>query len=120
MRYTTTLKQNWEFRRTYGRRKFRAHRDLVTYVRPNGMEQNRIGITVTKKLGKAVVRNRVKRIIRAAYREQEPTLKRGWDLVFVARQHTPQLKTQDISRVMRDQLCSLGVTKAKERGREKQ
>ena len=99
MRYTTTLKQNWEFRRTYGRRKFRAHRDLVTYVRPNGMEQNRI---------------------RAAYREQEPTLKRGWDLVFVARQHTPQLKTQDISRVMRDQLCSLGVTKAKERGREKQ
>ena len=118
MLYTTTLKQNWEFRRTYGKRKFRAHRDLVTYVRPNGMGENRIGITVTKKLGKAVVRNRIKRIIRAAYREQEPMLKRGWDLVFVARQHTAELKTQDVSRVMRDQLCSLGLYREKRREQE--
>lgn len=65
-----------------------------------------MGITTSKKIGKAVTRNRARRIIREAYRQLEPSIKPGWDLVLVARSRTPTCKMQDILRVMGGMLKS--------------
>ena len=58
---------------------------LVLYARPNRTGNNRVGVTVSKKLGKAVVRNRVRRRLREVYRLNEDKFLSGWDIVVVAR-----------------------------------
>ena len=58
---------------------------LVLYARKNRLERNRVGITVSKKLGGAVVRNRARRRLREAYRLHEAAFSPGWDIVVVAR-----------------------------------
>ena len=69
---------------------------LVLYVRPNRTETNRLGITVGTKLGKAVVRNRVRRRIREIYRLNEARLARGRDLVVVARSRSVDAKFREM------------------------
>ena len=56
---------------------------LVLKALPNGMEITRFGLSVSKRVGKAVTRNRVKRLLREAVRQEK--IKAGWDLVFIAR-----------------------------------
>ena len=85
MRFSHSLKENHAFRRLYSRGKNAADLYLVIYCRKNHSGENRIGITVSKKLGHAVVRNRVRRRIREAYRLHEEAFKPGFDLVIVAR-----------------------------------
>lgn len=58
---------------------------LVLYYRQNPKKKNRIGITVSKKLGRAVARNRIRRLIRENYLAREMSVVDGVDLVFVAR-----------------------------------
>lgn len=70
-----------------------------------------MGITTSKKIGKAVERNRARRIIRAAFRDNLPYLKNGYDFVFVARSRTKYLKSTDISAIMSKQLSKAGVKK---------
>ena len=84
MKFSSSLKLNHIFRRLY-------HTDglagpyLVLYARKNRTECNRVGITVSKKLGKAHIRNRVRRRLREAYRLNEEKFLPGWDIVLVAR-----------------------------------
>ena len=85
MKKTTTLKQNYEFRRVYNKGKSGVSPFLVIYARPNRGGRNRLGVTVSTKLGKAVVRNRVRRRLREIYRLSQPELKQGYDIVLVAR-----------------------------------
>ncbi len=59
--------------------------EFALFARPNGMEQSRLGITTTRKLGNAVTRNRARRVVREAYRTHRELLPRGWDLVVVVR-----------------------------------
>ena len=87
MQKTIVLTLNKDYRRLYYKGKSAVDPALVTYALRNRIPgQNRIGITVTKKIGKAVIRNRCKRVIRAAYRLLEPQLPEGWDFIFVARE----------------------------------
>jgi ribonuclease P protein component len=65
------MKYNRDFKRLYSRGKSIAAGYLVLYYQKNKLEKNVLGITVTKKLGKAVVRNRVRRLIRECYRLRE-------------------------------------------------
>ena len=58
---------------------------LVLYCRPNGQDHNRLGITVSTKLGGAVVRNRARRRLREVYRLAQPKMRQGYDVVLVAR-----------------------------------
>ncbi len=104
-----TLKENREFRRAYGRGKSYVSPDLVTYIVKNNTNNLRIGITTGKKIGKAVERNRSRRIIRAAYRQLRGNLKSGYDIVFVARGKTPQRKSTDILHSMKKHLCDAGL-----------
>ncbi len=85
MQFSTTIKTNREFRRLYSKGKSAAERSLVVYCRPDGRGENRYGITVSNKIGKAVHRNRVRRRLREIYRLHESRLRRGMDIVLVAR-----------------------------------
>lgn len=85
MKRTTTLKKNYEFRRVYNKGKSGVSPVLVVYARPNRGERNRLGVTVSVKLGKAVVRNRVRRRLREIFRLSQPEMKQGYDIVLVAR-----------------------------------
>ena len=84
MKYSCALKLNHIFRRLYHSSGL-ANGHLVLYARPNRLSINRIGITVSKKLGHAVVRNRVRRRLREVYRLNEAQFTPGWDIVVVAR-----------------------------------
>ena len=95
MKKTVTIKENRTFRRIYNRGKSAVTPYLVLYVRPNGQKRNRLGVTVSTKLGCAVVRNRARRRLREVYRLAQPELKQGYDIVLVARGRTvdgPYLK----------------------------
>ena len=68
MRFSRSLKLNHVFRKLYNRGDSAVNRYLVLYCQPNHLQENRVGITVGKKLGKAVVRNRARRRLREVYR----------------------------------------------------
>ena len=84
MKYSTSLKLNHIFRRLYHTSGF-GDGLLVLYTRKNRTGENRVGITVSKKLGKAHVRNRTRRRLREVYRLNEAKFRPGWDIVVVAR-----------------------------------
>ena len=84
MKFSSALKLNHIFRRLYGT-SGHANGFLVLYARKNQSASNRIGITVSKKLGGAVIRNRVRRRLREVYRLNEALFAPGWDIVVVAR-----------------------------------
>ncbi len=84
MKYSASLKLNHIFQRLY-HTKGVADGNLVLYARRNRTGTNRVGITVGKKLGKAHIRNRVRRRLREVYRLNEEKFLPGWDIVVVAR-----------------------------------
>lgn len=106
-----TLNQNSDFRRVYGRGKSYVNPALVVYVLRNRAGISRYGITVSKKVGKAVKRNRAKRIITAALLDNLPEIREGWDIVFVARARTVNCKSTQIAPVMKRLLQTAGVVK---------
>ena len=85
MQFSKSLKLNHVFRRLYRKGNSGANKYLVFYCRRNGSQENRIGLTVSGKLGHAVVRNRVRRRLREIYRLNESRFQPGWDIVVVAR-----------------------------------
>lgn len=84
MKFSSSLKLNHVFRRLY-RTSGYADGYLVLYARKNRTGGNRVGFTVSKKLGHAVVRNRTRRRLREVYRLNESRFAPGWDIVVVAR-----------------------------------
>ena len=84
MKFSSSLKLNHIFRRLYATSGL-ANSYLVFYARRNRTGTNRVGVTVSKKLGHAVVRNRVRRRLREVYRLNEDRFTPGWDIVVVAR-----------------------------------
>lgn len=103
------VKQNYEFRRAYNRGKSFVSPYLVTYCFKKKYGGIKIGITSGKKIGKAVARNRARRVIREAFRTMYPEAKGNWDIIFVARTATAYKKSTDIAVVMRKQLKEAGV-----------
>ncbi len=79
------IRKNVEFRAIYRRGKSFSNALLVLYIYKNKKNLNRIGISVSKKVGKSVIRNRVKRLIKESYRLNRNELNIGYDLVFIAR-----------------------------------
>ena len=84
MEFSCALKRNHIFRRLYSTKGL-ANGYLVLYARRNRLGRNEVGITVSKKLGKAVIRNRTRRRLREVYRLNEELFTPGWDIVVVAR-----------------------------------
>ena len=92
------LKNTNQFKIVYNNGKSYANRDLVMYLRKNDSDTNRLGISVSKKVGNSVVRHRVTRLIRESYRLNEAKLLQGYDIVVVARANAKGKDYFDICR----------------------
>ena len=97
MKFSSSLKLNHIFRRLYATRGF-ANGFLVLYARKNHTGTNRVGITVSKKLGKAHIRNRARRRLREVYRLNEEKFLPGWDIVVVARSRCVDADFHDLTK----------------------
>lgn len=85
MQFSESLKKNRDFQTVYRNGKSYANKYLIMYVRENGTEENRLGISVSKKVGNSIVRHRLTRLIRESYRLQEADFNRGIDIAVIAR-----------------------------------
>lgn len=85
MLFTESLKKRNDFQIVYKNGKSFANRYLVMYKKKNDTDRNRLGISVSKKVGNSVVRHRVTRLIRESYRLNEEKFEQGYDFVIVAR-----------------------------------
>ena len=85
MIFSESLKKNKDFQIVYRNGRSFANRLLVMYVQPNSREKNRIGISVSKKVGNSVVRHRLTRLIRESYRISEEKFRCGFDIIVIAR-----------------------------------
>lgn len=85
MKFSESLKKNKDFQSVYRRGKSYGNKYLVMYLLPNQTESNRIGISVSKKVGNSIVRHHLTRLIRESYRLHEENFQRGYDVVVVAR-----------------------------------
>jgi len=94
--HSESLKKNRDFQLVYKEGKSRANRYLVMYVKENGLETNRIGVSVSKKIGNSIVRHRITRLIRESYRLQEDMFNSGLDMVVIARVSAKDCSMKDI------------------------
>ena len=97
MKRAVTLKKNHEFRRLYQKGASAVGGGMVLYCRKNRLDHNRLGITASVKLGNAVVRNRSRRRLREVYRLNSGKLKKGWDIILVARSRTATAPWKDLN-----------------------
>lgn len=99
MNKTLSLKENHLFRALYHRGKSAARRTMVLYaMKRRNQPVNRLGITVSVKLGCAVERNRARRRIRETYRLNETRLKSGFDIVIVARKAAAEVPFEQLQK----------------------
>ena len=85
MNSSETLKLNKDFKRLYYKGNCAVAHSVVLYVQKNRSDKNRIGLTCGKSVGKAFRRNRAKRLMRESYRILSPEIKKGYDIVIIAR-----------------------------------
>lgn len=85
MKHSESLKKNMDFQNVYKNGKSYANKYLVMYVLENEINRNRIGISVSKKVGNSVIRHRLTRLIRESYRLHEEMFNSGLDIVVIAR-----------------------------------
>lgn len=101
-----SLKKNSEFQRVYRRRKSYSNNLLVLYVYKSkynlskNKKYNKLGISVSKKVGKSVVRSRVKRLIKESYRLNQTKINQGYDLVIIARVSSKDKSYHEIEKAL--------------------
>ena len=96
MNFSESLKKNRDFQFVYRHGKSYANKYLVMYIIGNNEDKNRIGISVSKKVGNSVVRHRITRLIRESYRLQESKMQCGLDIVVIARASVKDKTYRDI------------------------
>lgn len=100
MRFSESLKKNHQFQFVYKYGKSYANKYLVMYIKENGTDRNRIGISVSKKVGNSVVRHRVTRLVRESYRLHEAVFNSGLDIVIVARVNAAAVGYEEIEKAL--------------------
>ena len=98
MKFSESLKKNHQFRFVYKNGRSYANKYLVMYVMENGTDKNRIGISVSKKVGNSVVRHHITRLVREGYRLHENIFNIGLDIVIVSRVNAASADFFDIEK----------------------
>ena len=96
MQFSESLKKNEQFRFVYKNGRSYANKYFIMYVKENGLDKNRIGISVSKKVGNSVVRHRITRLVRESYRLHESVFNSGLDMVIVARKEAAEVGFYEI------------------------
>jgi len=96
MKFSTSLKKNEQFQFVYKNGRSKANRYLVMYVVENNQDINRLGISISKKVGNSVVRHHFCRLVRESYRLHEEIFNSGLDIVVLARQSAGDASYKDI------------------------
>ena len=100
MKFSDSLKKNSDFQNVYKNGRSKANRYLVMYVLENPLSTNRIGISVSKKVGNSVVRHHLTRLIRERYRLQEEMFNSSLDIVFVVRNRAKDCSYHEIEQAL--------------------
>lgn len=108
MRYEPITRNN-DFVRAYSRGKSYVHSHIVMYVRKNRAGHTRVGLTASKKIGNAVMRNRARRVMRAALYQVLDRDLGPVDIVLVARGITPRLKSTKLAPTLQKLLQDAGL-----------
>ena len=106
-----TVKQNGDFRRIYRRGRSAVAGGVVVYCLKNRQGMSRLGVTVSTKLGHAVVRNRVRRRLRELYRLHKAEMLSGYDVIVVARVRAVEMPYAKLERQYLRCLGELGLMK---------
>lgn len=96
MKFSESLKKYDDFKAVYNSGKSFANKYLVMYVSENSLGKNRIGISVSKKVGNSVIRHRLTRLIRESYRLHEEMFSSGLDIVVIARNTAAGIRFADV------------------------
>lgn len=109
MEFSESLKKNPDFYNVYRKGTSHADRLLVLYVFFNGGSRNRLGISVSKRVGNSIVRHRLARLIRESYRLNEKKFKCGYDMVAVARVNAKGASYHEVERTLLKLAHSLSI-----------
>ena len=96
MKHSESLKKNMDFQNVYKNGKSYANKYLVMYVLENNLNKNRIGISVSKKVGNSVIRHQITRLVRESYRLQEDVFNSSLDIVVIARSNARDVRYREI------------------------
>ena len=97
MKFTESLRNNLQFQNVYKNGHSKANKYLIMYILENNSDYNRLGISVSKKVGNSVVRHRVKRLIKESYRLHEKMFNSGLDIVVIARSEASLVSYKEIN-----------------------
>lgn len=92
------IRKSWEFNKIYRRGRTVVSKNIVLYYCPNGLAYNRIGFSIRKKVGKSVVRNRIRRIYREVLRNMDKQLLQGYDFIIIARKPSAGVSFADATK----------------------
>ena len=113
MNFSESLKKNTDFRKVYHGGHSKANKYLVIYIRKNGTDKNRVGISVSKKVGNSVKRNRARRLMRESVRISDAEIRQGYDLIIIARNTINGKKCADVKKSIEAALRRLKVIEKK-------
>ena len=100
MKFSESLKKNRDFQYVYKNGKSYANKYLVMYSMENHQNGNRLGISVSKKVGNSIVRHRITRLIRESYRLHENIFNSGLDIVVIARNSAREISYEEMESAM--------------------
>jgi len=98
------LRRKKDFSSIYNKGKSIGERYVVVFFRKNGLDYNRTAFLASKKVGKSVIRNRARRLMKESYRQFRERIEIGYDLIFIARNSITDKKCKDVSRSMESAL----------------
>ncbi|MBR2589612.1 MAG: ribonuclease P protein component [Clostridia bacterium] len=104
-----SIKLNKEFRYLYAKGKSFVSPSVVVYVKQNRLQHNRLGITSGKKIGKAVKRNRARRLIRVAFRSLQDKLDAHYDMIIVARTRCVYADSNEVTKDLKNCFIQAGI-----------